>query len=70
MDNNNKYDQKKLLGSGGYVFAKLTDEGQKKSNLGVSEIFLGQVERLNKDRFIRYYCNKCQRESRFSKNRL
>ena len=24
MDNNNKYDQKKLLGSGDYVFAKLT----------------------------------------------
>jgi hypothetical protein len=51
-----------LLGSGGYVFAKLTGEEQNKSNLGVSEIFLGQVGRLNEDRFLRYYCNKCQRE--------
>jgi hypothetical protein len=32
------------------------------NSIGVSEIFLGQVGRLNEDRFLRYYCNKCQRE--------
>jgi hypothetical protein len=49
---NNKYDRKKLLGSGGYVFAKLADKEQNKSNLGVTEIFLGPVGRLNEDRFV------------------
>jgi hypothetical protein len=32
LTSNNKYDEKKLLGSGGYAFAKLTDEEQNKSN--------------------------------------
>ena len=62
MNSDGTYNEKKLLGSGGYAFAKLTDEEQKKSNLGVSEIFLGQVGRLNEDRFLRYYCNKCLKE--------
>lgn len=69
MNNDGNYNEKKFLGSGGYVFAKLIDEGQSKSNLGVSEIseiFLGQVGRLNEDRFVRYYCNKCQREYQVS----
>jgi hypothetical protein len=72
MNNDGNYNEKKLLGSGGYVFAKLTDEEQNKSNLGVSEIFLGQVGRLNEDRFLRYssaviyrksltiYVNRCE----------
>jgi hypothetical protein len=68
MNNDGNYNEKKLLGSGGYVFAKLADEEQNKSNLGVSEIFLGQAGRLKEDRFLRYYCNKCQREyQRFPK---
>ena len=62
MNSDGTYNEKKLLGSGGYAFAKLTDEEQNKSNLGVSEIFLSQVGRLNEDRFLRYYCNKCQKE--------
>ena len=62
MNNDANYNEKKLLGSGGYGFAKLTDEEQKRLDLGVSEIFLGQVGRLNEDRFLRYYCNKCLRE--------
>lgn len=62
MNSDGTYNEKKLLGSGGYAFAKLTDEEQKKSNVGVSEIFLGQVGRLNEDRFLRYYCNKCLKE--------
>src|SRR5207245_8120728 len=53
---------KKLRGSGGYVFAKITDEEQKKGNLGGPDLFLAGVGRLNEDRFSKYYCNKCEKE--------
>jgi hypothetical protein len=50
---------KKLLGSDGYVYAKLTEQEEIKANLGVPHLFLGNVGRLSEDRFSRYYCNKC-----------
>jgi sporulation protein YlmC with PRC-barrel domain len=53
---------KKLRGSGGYVFAKITDEEQKKGNLGGPDLFLAGVGRLKEDRFSKYYCNKCEKE--------
>jgi sporulation protein YlmC with PRC-barrel domain len=53
---------KKLRGSGGYVFAKITDEEQKKGNLGGPDLFLAGVGRLNEDRFSKYYCNRCEKE--------
>jgi hypothetical protein len=34
-------EEKKLLGSGGYVFAKLTEQEEIKASLGVPQIFLG-----------------------------
>ena len=33
-----------------------------RASLGVPQIFLANVERLNEDRFSRYFCNKCNRE--------
>ena len=57
--NNEDLEEKKLLGSGGYVIAKLTEEEEMKANLGVPHLFLGNVGRLAEDRFLRYYCNKC-----------
>ncbi len=54
--------EKKLRGSGGHVFAKVTDEEQKKGNLGGPDLFLAGVGRLNEDRFSKYYCNKCEKE--------
>jgi sporulation protein YlmC with PRC-barrel domain len=54
--------EKKLRGSGGYVFAKITEEEQKKGNLGGPELFIAGVGRLDEDRFSKYYCNKCERE--------
>jgi len=54
--------EKKLRGSGGYVLANVTDEEQKKGNLGGPELFLAGVGRLNEDRFSKYYCNKCEKE--------
>jgi hypothetical protein len=51
-----------LLGSGGYVFfVKLTSKEQEeinKASLGVTQIFLDNVVRLNEHRFTKYYCNK------------
>jgi sporulation protein YlmC with PRC-barrel domain len=54
--------QKKLRGSGGYAIARITDEEQKKGNLGGPELFLAGIGRLDEDRFVEYYCNKCEKE--------
>jgi hypothetical protein len=55
-------EEKKLLGSGGYDFAKLTEQVEIKASLGVPQIFLGNVGRLNEDRFSKYYCKRCEKE--------
>ena len=54
--------QKKLRGSGGYAIARVTDEEQKKGNLGGPELFLAGIGRLEEDRFVKYHCNKCEKE--------
>jgi hypothetical protein len=62
--NGEDLEEKKLLGSGGYAFAfaKLTEQEEIKASLGVPQIFLGNIGRLNEARFTRYYCNKCKKE--------
>jgi hypothetical protein len=55
-------EEKKLLGSGGYAYAKLTEQEELRASLGVPQIFLANVGRLSEDRFSRYYCNKCTTE--------
>ena len=62
MNPNEDLEEKKLLGSGGYAFAKLTEQEELKASLGVPQIFLSNVGRLNEDRFTKYYCNKCAKE--------
>ena len=62
MTQNEDLEEKKLLGSGGYAFAKLTEQEELKASLGIPQIFLGNAGRLNEDRFTKYYCNKCQKE--------
>ena len=59
---NEDLEEKKLLGSGGYAFAKLTEAEEMKVNLGVPHLFLGNIGRLAEDRFLRYYCNTCRKE--------
>lgn len=54
--------EKKLRGSGGYAIAKITDEEQKKGNLGGPELFLAGIGRLAEDRFSKYHCNKCEKD--------
>jgi hypothetical protein len=36
---NEDLEEKKLLGSGGYAFAKLTEQEELKANLGIPQIF-------------------------------
>jgi hypothetical protein len=55
-------EEKKLLGSGGYAFAKLTEQEEIKASLGVPHIFLGNISRLNEARFTKYYRNRCAKE--------
>jgi sporulation protein YlmC with PRC-barrel domain/DNA-directed RNA polymerase subunit RPC12/RpoP len=54
--------EKKLRGSGGYAIARVTDPEQKKANLGGPELFLAGIGRLDQDRFVKYYCSKCEKE--------
>jgi DNA-directed RNA polymerase subunit RPC12/RpoP len=60
--NDEDLEEKKLLGSGGYAIAKLTENEEMKANLGVPHLFLANVGRLAEDRFLRYYCNRCGKE--------
>ncbi|HZE78489.1 MAG TPA: hypothetical protein VE089_08075 [Nitrososphaeraceae archaeon] len=62
MNADEDLEEKKLLGSGGYAFAKLTEQEEIKASLGVPQIFLGNVGRVSEDRFSKYFCNKCQKE--------
>ncbi len=54
--------EKKLRGSGGYVVARISDYEQKKGNLGGPELFIAGIGRLPKDRILKYYCNKCEKD--------
>jgi sporulation protein YlmC with PRC-barrel domain len=56
----NDYQDKKLRGSGGYVIAKITDEEQRRGNLGGPDLFLAGVGRLEENRLLKHYCNKCE----------
>ena len=54
--------EKKLRGSGGFAIAKVSDDEQKMANLGGPELFLAGIGRLDADRFVKYFCNKCERD--------
>ena len=58
MNENEDLDERKLLGSGGYAFARITEEEEIKANLGIPQIFLANVGRLSEERFLKYYCRK------------
>ena len=62
MTANEDLEEKKLLGSGVYAFAKLTEQEELRANLGVPQIFLANVGRLSENRFSKCYCNKCGKE--------
>jgi sporulation protein YlmC with PRC-barrel domain len=54
--------EKKLRGSGGFVIASVSDDEQKKGNLGGPELFIAGIGRLDKNRILKYYCNKCEKD--------
>jgi len=62
QDQNQDLREKKLRGSGGFVIAHITDKEQKKGNLGGPELFLAGIGRLPSDRFVKYHCNKCDKD--------
>ena len=62
MNGNEDLDERKLLGSGGYAFARITEEEEIKANLGIPQIFLANVGRLSEERFLKYYCKACGKE--------
>ncbi|HEU03503.1 MAG TPA: hypothetical protein ENH95_00010 [Nitrosopumilus sp.] len=49
----------KLKGSGGHIIAEITDEQSKKADLGVGELFLAPVGRIDENKISNYYCKKC-----------
>ncbi len=53
---------KKLRGSGGYIMATVTDEQQRKGNLGGPDLFLAPVGRIDVDKISRYFCNTCEKD--------
>jgi sporulation protein YlmC with PRC-barrel domain len=53
---------KKLRGSGGYVMAQVTDEQQRKGNLGGPDLFLAPIGRLEQEKISKYYCNTCEKD--------
>jgi sporulation protein YlmC with PRC-barrel domain/DNA-directed RNA polymerase subunit RPC12/RpoP len=62
MSEDEKLKEKKLRGSGGFVIAQVSDEEQKKGNLGGPELFLAGIGRLPSERFVKYHCNKCDKD--------
>jgi sporulation protein YlmC with PRC-barrel domain len=53
---------KKLRGSGGYIMATVTDEQQRKGNLGGPDLFLAPVGRIDVDKISKYFCNTCEKD--------
>ena len=52
----------KLKGSGGHIIAEITDEQIKKADLGVGELFLAPVGRIEQNKISNYYCKICESE--------
>ena len=48
-----------LHGSGGHIFADITDEQAKKADLGVGKCFLAPVGKLEEKNMQKYFCKKC-----------
>jgi len=53
---------KKLRGSGGFVMATVTDDQQRKGNLGGPDLFLAPMGRIDSNLITKFYCNTCEKE--------
>jgi hypothetical protein len=54
--------QTKLLGSGGNITADISDEQKKKADLGVGQLFLTPVGKIEEGKISKYFCKKCDSE--------
>ena len=70
MDKEGSFIEKKLRGSGGYTIARVNDNEQRMANLGGPELFLAGIGRLETDRFVKYHCNKCEKDYQGAPNIL
>jgi len=52
----------KLYGSGGYIFADISEELQKKADLGVGKLFLAPVGKLEEKDMKKHFCKNCNEE--------
>ena len=55
-----------LHGSGGYIVADITEEQQKKADLGVGKLFLAPIGKLKEESIKKYFCKNCNEEFRVS----
>ncbi len=55
-------ERKMLKGSGGHITADLTSQEVKKARLVGSDLFLGALGRIGKDRIVSYYCKNCNKD--------
>jgi sporulation protein YlmC with PRC-barrel domain len=53
---------KKLRGSGGFIMAQVSDDQQRKGNLGGPDLFLAPIGRLAQEKISKYYCNTCEKD--------
>lgn len=53
---------KKLRGSGGYIMAQVSDDQQRKGNLGGPDLFLAPIGRLDVQLISKYFCNTCEKD--------
>lgn len=53
---------KKLRGSGGYIMATITEEQQRKGNLGGPDLFLAPIGRIESSKISKHYCNSCEKD--------
>ncbi|MFQ6025535.1 MAG: PRC-barrel domain-containing protein [Nitrosopumilaceae archaeon] len=53
---------KKLRGSGGYIMASVTDDQQRKGNLGGPDLFLAPIGRIETEKISKYHCNTCEKD--------
>jgi DNA-directed RNA polymerase subunit RPC12/RpoP len=51
-----------LHGSGGHIFADVTDEQAKKADLGVGKCFLAPIGKLEVQKMQKYFCKTCESE--------
>ena len=52
----------KLHGSGGYIIAEITEEQEKKADLGVGKLFLAPIGKLEEQKMKKHYCKTCEEE--------